>query len=548
MRKNSATDAKKKILIVDDEPANIFTLRSMLEPQGIYAIDSTESGLESLEMVEKNHYDLVLLDLMLPEIDGYEVCVRIKKMRPDLPVILVTALVESEYLRKGFEAGAIDYIRKPVDELEMLSRVKNILKNKEAEDKIKELYSSLLRDLQVASRIQTHMLPPHFVIEGDINYCTGYTPSSQIGGDLFDIIKLSASKYFVYIGDISGHGAQAALLMSAVKSTIHLIIDEKKDTISPAQFMNSLNRTLCNRLFENDYMTLLAGFIDIKEGTFRYFNAGHPSLIEYDIVNCKARKCNSAGSIPIGWRENFEYTEEDEDCLVLNANNIYMMFTDGIIESSTDDDEDFGFDGLLSLLENAILPQSCLALPQKIKEWLMKAGFNISDDDFSMLTFEISGYHSNRFAFEVHKIPGTSKHKGISKYSDKAYTLDSVALAGRISERLTVEKLWDNELAAKVELTVNEFLTNIIIHGLPGKYRPIVVMELQFTDDEAVICFFDNGVEWTPKSGGKIDNIFEDIDSFAESGRGIAIIHAISRSLKRLRYDDINETIITLSK
>jgi anti-sigma regulatory factor (Ser/Thr protein kinase) len=139
----------------------------------------------------------------------------------------------------------------------------------------------------------------------------------------------------------------------------------------------------------------------------------------------------------------------------------------------------------------------------------------------------------------------TKKH---SKYSEKIYTLDNVALAGSISERLTIERLWDNDLAAKVELTVNEFLTNIIVHGLPGVHRPIVVMELIFTKEEAMICFYDNGIEWEPKTGGNIEDIFDDIDHLAESGRGIAIINSISRSLRRTRHTDINETIITISR
>ncbi len=540
---------KKKILVVDDEPANIFTLCSMLEPQGQYIVESTQSGLEAIDLAGNSAYDLVLLDVMMPDIDGYEACSRMKEIKPDMPVVLVTALVDSQYLRKGFEAGAMDYIRKPVDELELLARVKSILQNKEAEDRIKELYSSLVRDLQVASRIQMHMLPPHFVIDSDINCSTGYSPSTQIGGDLFDIIKLSADNYFVYIGDISGHGAQAALLMSAVKSTIHIMIEERKGAITPAQFMNNLNQILCNQLFENNYMTLLAGFIDLKNNTFTYFNAGHPPIIQYDIEGCKAIKCASKGSVPLGWRAEVEYLESEQDVVDIKSNHIYILFTDGIIECADQNREEFGLDGFLSLLENAILPQSSLALPQKIKEWLSRAGFDTSVDDFSMLAFEAMTFNPNRFAFEVHKMPGASKKaKKTSKYSEKIYTLDNVALAGSISERLTIERLWDNDLAAKVELTVNEFLTNIIVHGLPGVHRPIVVMELIFTKEEAMICFYDNGIEWEPKTGGNIEDIFDDIDHLAESGRGIAIINSISRSLRRTRHTDINETIITISR
>lgn len=114
---------EKLILLVDDEQANLFALEVILESNG-YQVESCGSGREALELVGTGKYGLVLLDVMMPEMDGYETCRAIRAATDDVPVILVTALSDSEDLERGFDAGAIDYIRKPIDEVELLSRDK----------------------------------------------------------------------------------------------------------------------------------------------------------------------------------------------------------------------------------------------------------------------------------------------------------------------------------------------------------------------------------------------------------------------------------------
>ncbi|ARN55843.1 response regulator [Sedimentisphaera salicampi] len=535
----------KRLLVVDDEPSNIFTLQSMLEYREDFAVDSTESGFQCIEMVKRNKYDLVYLDIMMPEIDGFQVCAKIKEINENIPVILVTALSDSDYLRKGFEAGAIDYIRKPVDDLELKARTNNILKNKEAENKIRELYSSLLRDLKVASKIQSHMLPPEFVVDTDMNFCSGYSPSTQIGGDLYDIIKLSADRIFVYIGDISGHGAQAALLMAAVKSTIRVIIEEKEGEIEPYELMNILNKTLAGNLFENHYMTLLAGVIDLSSDEFTFFNAGHLPIIQF---NCKQRKGSqlaNKGSIPIGWDSSLEYHKEEQDTITLSGDNIYILLTDGIIECEGPDSEELGIEGFIDLLESVIIPDTCLLLPHKVKSWLHNAGYEISQDDFSMLSYEKSS-NPNTFTFELSQLTGAAE-SGITKFEPADYNLDNVSLASKIIERLCYEKSFSSKLAAEAELVTSEFVTNIISHGLKPNEVPLVLVQLLFDESGVNLRFVDNGVEWKPDIlQASLAGFFEKLDKFSESGRGMAIIKSISKAIKRQRFDGMNETSVYL--
>ena len=209
--------------------------------------------------------------------------------------------------------------------------------------------------------------------------------------------------------------------------------------------------------------------------------------------------------------------------------------------------EDLGIRGFIDLLESAIIPESALVLPHKVKNWLSMAGYNISQDDFSMLTFEkTSG--NNSFTFELSQLTGGKKSSS-SKYEKNDYKLDSVSLASTIIERLCFEKTWSERTAAEAELVASEFVTNIISHGLESNRLPIVIIQLNFDDSGVTLRFIDNGIEWKPSIlKSNLDDFFDRFDKFSESGRGMAIIKSISDSIKRQRYDGINETTIYLKR
>lgn len=529
------------ILLVDDEPANIFTLQCILEGNDCLS-ESCDCGLKALDKIRNGNFDLVLLDIMLPDIDGYETCRRIKAINSNIPVVLVTALADNEDLKKGFEAGAIDYVKKPIDEIELMSRIKNVLRIKDAEKKIKSLYSALMHDLKLASRIQSYMLPKQFFIDDQLMFCSKYTPSTTIGGDLFDIIKISESKYIVYIGDISGHGIQAALLMSAVKSTINMLIEREDDHIRPSTLLNRLNSILSESLLKESYMTLLAGCIDLDENTFRYFNAGHPPVIEYDLQNHKAHILDSTGSAPIGWAPDIEYLEEEEGVLKLEPDKVILLYSDGIIESEDGNLKQLGIEGLSELLEKTKDFENCLLLPHKIKRQLNDIGYGISADDFSILTFQKISKNQKKVYFDLNQI---SKCGSCS--SSATPLLANVGMVGSMCEEKIIEWTSDRDLAAKTEIVLIEFLNNVLIHGLKNK-KGSVIVELSL--DEAVrIRVLDDGIKWQPVINcGQLEDLFVPDDKYADSGRGMKMIQTLASSFTHNRTGKINETIIEMDR
>jgi len=531
----------KTILLVDDEPANIFTLQCILESND-YLSETCDCGLKALSKIEDGSFDLVLLDVMLPDIDGYETCRRIKAINADIPVVLVTALAGNEDLKKGFDAGAIDYVKKPIDEIELMSRVKNILRIKDAEKETKSLYLALMHDLKLASRIQSYMLPKQFLISDQLMFCSKYTPSATIGGDLFDIIKISESKYFVYIGDISGHGIQAALLMSAVKSTINMLIEHKDDQIRPSTLLNRLNSILSESLLKESYMTLLAGCIDLNENTFRYFNAGHPPVIEYDLQNHKAHISGSIGSAPIGWAPDIEYLEEEEGILKFEPDKIFFLYSDGIIESEDGNLKQLGIEGLSGLLEKTKDFETCLLLPHKIKQQLVDLGYSISADDFSILTFQRISKIQKRVYFDLNQISKCGSHN-----SSATPQLANVSTVGSMCEEKIIEWTADLDLAAKTEIVLIEFLNNVLIHGLKNKKGSVVVELL--LDEVVRFRVLDDGIEWQPVINcGQLEDLFIPGDKYADCGRGVKMIQALACSFTRKRIGKINETIIEIDR
>jgi len=530
------------ILLVDDEPANILMLQSILQKNG-YHSQSCESGLQALQMLRNNDIDLVLLDVMLVGIDGYETCKRIRAYNHDIPVILVTALTGSNDLKRGFEAGAVDYIKKPIDATELISRIKSALKIANAEKHFKNAYLEVMRDLDIASQIQSYMLPEQFVIADNLIFCSKYTPCGKIGGDLFDIIKISQSKYFIYIADISGHGIQAALLMAAVKSIIKMIVGQSEGNSSPCHIINKVNTVMSEDMFKDNYVTILAGYIDLHEQTFRYFNAGHPPIIEYDIQTGKTRTCSSTGSIPVGWAADMTYAPENESCLKLDANTIFFLYTDGIIECENATAGQLGIAGLAGLLENITTVENCLLLPHKLEQQLLDADYMVSADDFSMLTFQKIAKLEKRWYFDLSEMAGLKT----CELGAAGSMLASVGTAGLLCNEKITEWTNDPDLAARTEIVLTEFLNNILIHSLRKK-RGSVVVELS-AKDVVRMRFFDSGINWQPDMAcGPSENLFDNQDRYADCGLGMKMIRTLASSFTRRRFGQVNETVIEMDR
>ena len=406
----------------------------------------------------------------------------------------------------------------------------NAMQRKKAEEKLHSLYQSLKNEVEIASSVQRYLLPEWLTLDENVIFSSTYTPSIKVGGDLFDIIPITSQKYIVYVGDISGHGVQAALMMTAVKSIINMIIENNKNNLYPYYIINRLNNILCKELFHENYMTILLCLVDLEENTIRYYNAGHPPLIQFDLNHKKTIVNKEKGSVPVGWSSSITYAEEEEDKIDIDDDKIILLYTDGIFECENNEQEQLGINGFQTFLEKQHDFTNCLTLPHRFKQNLIDANYDISADDFTLVTFRKRNFSDENKMQRMFRIRSLIENTGP---------------IGKECEQFIESHLHNTELAAQVELIVNEFLNNIIEHGLKSKKDTIVIIEV-ILEDDIRITFWDKGLEWNLPNKGETEKIEASKDKFR--GLGMQIIYNLSKRVCVNRYDEINESVIYVSK
>jgi PAS domain S-box-containing protein len=454
--------------------------------------------------------------------------------KSDLKSIIVLPMIYEKNLIGflGFDSVAQEkkWDWESVKLLQIVSEIiVNALQRKKSEETLNYLYQSLKSEVEIAANVQRYLLPEWLIYEKELMFSSTYTPSLKIGGDLFDVIPVSETKYVVYVADISGHGVQAALMMTAVKSFINMIVDNSKEDLRPHSLLNRLNNILCKELFQENYMTILLCIIDLERNEIRYFNAGHPPLIQFDTVSKQTYILQEKGSLPIGWSSKISYLESEEDVISMDENKIILLYTDGIFECENKQGEQLGISGFRSLIENQPF-SNCLILPHKFKQSLVDLRYDISPDDFTLLSFR--------------KQPLEDVNRMQRMFRIRSH-LENSGPIGKECEMFIHSHLKNQELAAKIELIVNEFLNNIIEHGLKNKKDTIVIMEI-LIDEFIRITFWDKGLDWNLPEPEITSQNQASVDKFR--GLGLQIVYTLAEQVSLNRYDEINESVILVKK
>jgi len=334
-------------MVVDDTEENIDILVETLGND--YEISVAMDGESALEDMAANKPDLVLLDIMMPGMDGYEVCRRIKAdpETSDIPVIFITAMGEIEDEAKGLELGAVDYIRKPITPAIVRTKVKNHLtaqlahvrqlsENAEAREKIE-------KELQVARVIQMDLLPRDFPQEDDIELFATLKPARQVGGDFYDFFFLEPDRLCFVIGDVSGKGVPAALFMSMAKA---LIKASAQTVQTPAGILDTVNRELSQDNDTCTFVTVFIGILDLKSGELSFANGGHNYPLIYE-PGGHPEFLEGGKSMILGIDEETVYTGAT---IKLQPDQGLCLYTDGITEAFNEMDQEFSDERLIAFV------------------------------------------------------------------------------------------------------------------------------------------------------------------------------------------------------
>jgi len=330
----AARGAGARLLVVDDKDSNRDMLARRLERDG-YRVDTAVHGLDALAKLADTQYDLVLLDIMMPELDGYGVLLRMKadESLRHVPVIMVSALDELSSVVRCIEAGAEDYLPKPFNPTLLRARVGASLEKKQLRDQEQRTYAALVAsqealaaELREAAAYVASLLPQR-LHEGPVRIDWTYTPSTSLGGDAFGYHWLDTRHMAVYLLDVCGHGVGAALLSASAMNVIRSQTLPDTDFHSPESVLAALNRAFQMESQNEMYFTIWYGVFDAHECVLRHASGGHHGAV---LVTPEGQhhEVLSAGPI-IGMVPDMEF---DAQHTHIAPGSLLHIFSDGIYE------------------------------------------------------------------------------------------------------------------------------------------------------------------------------------------------------------------------
>jgi len=326
-----------RILVVDDNASNRDLLSRRLGRQG-HTVLQAEDGARALALIEAEPVDLVLLDMMMPGISGYDVLTRLKRdpRYRDIPAIMISALSEFDSVVRCIEAGADDYLAKPFNPTLLRARVGASLEKKRLRDEVKASLQRLEHELDAARTLQIGMLPrtfPAWSPERPVQVHALMEPAREVGGDLYDCFYAAAHVFCFLVGDVSDKGAPAAMFMARTRSLVRMASELWHRTgsaaLSPGGIADAVNRELCQNNDEAMFVTLFLALLDTRTGRLDYINAGHPMphLLRASGV---VERVDGELAVPLAVRPRAVYGDRTA---TLQPGDAIFVCTDGVTEA-----------------------------------------------------------------------------------------------------------------------------------------------------------------------------------------------------------------------
>jgi sigma-B regulation protein RsbU (phosphoserine phosphatase) len=367
------------LLLVDDEPTNLQVLYQTLENTGCKLLVA-KNGETALSIAQKASPDLILLDIMMPGIDGFEVCRRLKAtpVTANIPVIFLSALSDTKDKVQGLQLGAVDYVSKPFQPDEVIARVNTHLTIHRLRREVEKKKDALEKELNTVSAVQRRLLPKNLPEIAGLKLAVHYETSLYAGGDYYDIVRLADHQWGFLVADAEGHSAPAAVMMAM---TCALFRSYPRPPTAPNELLFFLNQHLC-KVADPSFITALYVVYDDSDHSLKIARAGHPPPMIYRSAEKKAVEVACSGVFPMGVDayEQVPLTEAE-----LHPGDRILMYTDGITERFNMNGTTYGEERLLRQLEGGgnLQPSELLAAIMKDVNAFAKG--RPADDDQALL-------------------------------------------------------------------------------------------------------------------------------------------------------------------
>jgi phosphoserine phosphatase RsbU/P len=378
------------LLVVDDNEDNRYTLTRRLTREGYSDLTTATNGREALDLLQAKSFDLILLDIMMPGTNGYEVLEHMKAdvALREIPVIMISALSQLDSVIRCIELGAEDYLPKPFNPTLLRARVGASLEKKRLRDAVRASLARLEQEMDAARKLQLGMLPmvfPACTPEQPVEIHALMDPAREVGGDLYDFFYASEHLLCFLVGDVSGKGAAAAMFMARTRSLVRMAVQlwrkTNGDQVTPVKIIEAVNHELCQNNRDRMFVTLFLGVLDTKTGVLAYVNAGHiaPCVLH---PSGSIEPLTDKPAMPLAVRTGTAYQERT---VTLLPDDTVFVFSDGVTEAMNAADELYGNERLQANLcaASALTPEEMVrVIKAKVDAFTGEAP---QSDDVTML-------------------------------------------------------------------------------------------------------------------------------------------------------------------
>lgn len=330
------------ILIVDDTPANLRLLSRMLAERG-YGIRAVTSGPRALASARAAPPDLILLDIKMPGMNGYEVCEQLKAdpVTRNIPVIFISALDEIQDKVQAFAVGGVDYITKPFQFKEVLARTETHLSLRRLENQLREANSRMEQELALAGKVQSSFLPGDLRAPAGWQMAAALKPARQTSGDFYDMISLPDGRLGLVVADVVDKGVGAALFMTLSWILIRSYAVEHPQ--EPQRVLRAVNDRILAEIDTGQFVTVFYGILDPATGALAYCNAGHPPPYLYSAHRGDTARPLIRTGMALGVTDSETWEQATAQ---IDPGDALILYSDGVTDAENVQGASFGHERL----------------------------------------------------------------------------------------------------------------------------------------------------------------------------------------------------------
>ena len=379
-----------QILVVDDSGFNRLLLKRRLAELGFPEPATATNGIEALAAIAAQPFDVVLLDLEMPELDGIGVLERLHAQPNPPPVIVISAQTEMSGVIRCIELGAEDYLPKSFDPPLLRARLQAVLEKKRLRDLAAERLRALEAELESARRAQLSLVPRDFraLSRGALTVAAHMEPAREVGGDLYDVHWIGRRHLMFVVADVAGKGASAGLTMARSMGLIRAavrIADGRGEIPDPGDLLALANADLATDNPEMTFVTVALAIIDAETGQGRLCVAGHEAPLRLTAQGVQVMG-GYAIQPPLGIIEDLAYASAP---FALAPGEAMLLLSDGVTEAHDMQGGLFGKERVLAALACETDPATAITvLLREVAGFVREAP---PADDVTVLAVRYSG-------------------------------------------------------------------------------------------------------------------------------------------------------------